>query len=193
MAVNKSEMKLRTVVQFVRVHHSSMEWRCILYLSIEYPIPPNTPNQFKYTNGDVSTLPWSYTLLPLPELLCDGPDSHMAKYYNIPVTTTTPLPSVPINLPNLAMYLQSALDDSRRALNDSSSGLRKLAKMVDGFYPADQPISVLGADDFGDRSLLRRGVKKVFGKANKSTNARGRGGNADTYELVTPFRLDDWG
>ena len=35
------------------------------------------------------------------------------------------------------MYLQAALGDSRRAINDSSSGLRKLARMVDGLSPED--------------------------------------------------------
>ena len=52
--------------------------------------------------------------------------------------------------------------------------------------------------DGGDweRSAERNGVsglfKKVIGLNNKSTKPR-RGGNEDTYELVTPFVADEWG
>ncbi|KAA1466309.1 hypothetical protein DENSPDRAFT_790836 [Dentipellis sp. KUC8613] len=190
LAVTKSDLKLRTVVQFVKVHHSSAEWRTILYLTIEYPVPPSHPNYHKYTNGDVSTLPYSYALSSLPATLRDGADSSMAKYYTIPQTSSTPLPSLPIDLPSMAMYLASALEDSRRALNDSSSGLRKLAKMVDQFYPDNNPSGELGGDST-ERLATRRFLGRFVRRGNKSKD--NRGGNADRYELVTPFVPDEWG
>ena len=89
------------------------------------------------------------------------------------------------------MYLQAVLEDSRKALNDSSSGLRKLARMVDGLNPQDHngTVHVLGPE----AGVERRGfIKKALGLG-KTSRDKSRGGNADTYDLITPFRLDNWG
>jgi hypothetical protein len=189
MAVTKGELKLRTVVQFVKPHHLSSEWRVILYLTIDHPIPPNAPNAWKYTNGDVTTLPWSYSLSNIPSLLRDGTDTAMAAYYTIPSTTKTPYPVLPIDLPNMAMYLQSALEDSRRAMGDTSSGLRKLAKCVESCYPAEREVARV--EDGSDKRSLGGVFKKVIGRGNKQS--RGRGGNEEVYEFVTPFMANEWG
>lgn len=177
-----------------KVHPSSSEWRTVLYLSIDMPVAPNTPNPHKYTNGDVCTLPFSYTLSALPTLLRDSADSTMAKYYSIPQSTSLPYPTLPIRLPNFAMYLHAALSESRKAMNDSSSGTRRLAKMVDGFYPAD-PSSVEGLGPEMTAPIRVGGLfKRAFGRNQKnSTTNSARGGNADTYEFITPFRMDEWG
>ena len=58
----------------------------------------------------------------------------MSKTYTIPVTDAIPLPTLPITFPNLALYLQAALDTSRRHLNDSPTGPGKLGKMVQMCY-----------------------------------------------------------
>ncbi len=160
------------------------------------PIVPNTLNPHKYTNGDVCTLPFSYTLSPLPTLLRDSADSAMAKYYSIPQSSSLPYPTLPIRLPNFAMYLHAALSESRRAMNDSSSGLRRLAKMVDGFYPADlSNAEGLGPETMApDRIRVGGLFKRAFGRNQKnSTTNTARGGNADTFEFITPFRMDEWG
>ncbi|KAF8842697.1 hypothetical protein BDN67DRAFT_965360 [Paxillus ammoniavirescens] len=191
LTVAKHQLKLRTVIQFVKIHHSASEWRTLLYLTTEFPIPPTTQNSHRYTNGDVSVLPYSYTLSALPTLLRDGAESPMAKYYVVPPTATTPYPTLPINFPNLAMYLQSAVQDSRRASSDSSSGVRKLANYIDNCYqneaesatPIDQAVSV------------RRGVggmfRRVIGRHRGSS--RNSSGNEEIYDLVTPFVPDEWG
>ncbi|KAI0053024.1 hypothetical protein FA95DRAFT_1464961, partial [Auriscalpium vulgare] len=184
LAVTKGALKLRTVVQFVKVNHTSSEWRTVLYLTTDYPPPSDHPS-WKYTNGDVNVLPYSYSLSNLPAILSDGPDSEMAKYYTIPATATTPLPSLPISLPNLAVYLASALDDSRQALHDTSSGTRRLAKMINACYPADLTSPL---DETGERRGARALLGRMVGRSHK---ARGR--NADVYELVTPFIPDEWG
>lgn len=189
LTVAKDELKLRTVIQFVKIHHSASEWRTVIYLTTDMPVPPSVTNSHKYTNGDVTVLPYSYTLSPLPQLLRDGADSPMAKYYVVPATNSIPYPTLPINFPNLAMYLQSAVQASRKAAHDSSSGLRRLALNIDSCYPRDdeRPVST----DFSDTSRSLGGMfKRVI---NRGKTPRGRGGNEEIYDLVTPFVADEWG
>lgn len=189
LTVAKDELKLRTVIQFVKIHHSASEWRTVIYLTTDMPVPPSVTNSHKYTNGDVTVLPYSYTLSPLPQLLRDGADSPMAKYYVVPATNSTPYPTLPINFPNLAMYLQSAVQVSRKAAHDGSSGLRRLALNIDACYLRDdgRPIST----DFSDTSRSLGGMfKRVI---NRGKTPRGRGGNEEIYDLVTPFVPDEWG
>jgi hypothetical protein len=111
----------------------------------------------------------------------------MAIYYTVPSTAKTPYPALPIDLPNLAMYLQSALEDSRRAMHDTSSGLRKLAKCVESCYLNEQEAS--GGDEPQDRSRLGE-VFRRLGRGNRQSR---RGGNEDVFEYVTPFVADEWG
>ena len=176
-------------VGLAKIHHSASEWRTVLYLTTDYPIPSNLPNSHRYTNGDVTVLPYSYSLSPLPTLLRDGSESPMAKYYVVPSTATTPYPTLPINFPNLAMYLQSAVQDSRRAANDSSSGLRKLAHYIDSCYQTEAgciaPIDQEAASKKGVGGMFKR----VMGR-NRASKSRG---NEEIYDLVTPFVSDEWG
>lgn len=87
-------------------------------------------------------------------------------------------------MPSMAMYLASALDDSRRALGDTSSGFRRLAKMVDQFYPAPAG---------GEEEVRRRGGRALIGRLMGRPSKPQRGRNADVYDLVTPFVPDEWG
>jgi len=84
------------------------------------------------------------------------------------------------------MYLQSALEDSRRAMNDSSSGLRKLAKSVDAYFANDE---IVGVEEGPEK---RSFFKKVIGRGHKQPR-RDRGGNEEVFELVTPFVPEEWG
>ncbi|KAJ7684021.1 hypothetical protein B0H17DRAFT_941288 [Mycena rosella] len=192
LAVTRSaQMHLRTVVQFVRTHHSSSDWRTVLWFTIDHPVPNSLPGARKYTNGDVDILPWSYTLSSLPALLRDNSDTMLSKCYTIPSSDAVPFPALPISFPNMAMYLQAALEESRRYTSDSSSGIRKLAKMVETCYPTlAEPNG-----EVGERSRVGGLFKKVIGRAGgrKDKQKKGKGGNEDTYELVTPFVLDEWG
>ncbi|KAJ6539502.1 hypothetical protein B0H19DRAFT_1179359 [Mycena capillaripes] len=191
LAVTRSsQMHLRTVVQFVRPHHASSDWRAVLWFTIDHPVPTGLPHARKYTNGDVDILPWSYTLSSLPALLRDGSDTMLSKFYTIPSSAAVPFPALPITFPNMAMYLQAALEESRKYMSDSSSGMRKLAKMVETCYPN---IEQANGDD-GERSRMGGLFKKVIGRGGRRDKSKkGKGGNEDTYELVTPFVLDDYG
>jgi hypothetical protein len=82
-------------------------------------------------------------------------------------------------------YLHSALADSRRASGDASGGLRRLAKIIDECYP-EVPDEDGGEADDKER---RRGLFGLFGKGKRKEKHKG-GGNADTYEIITPFVLD---
>lgn len=154
-----------------------------MYLTIDETPPANASGGWKYSNGDVNTLPWSYTQIQMPPLLQGPSDTPISKYYTIPATTATPYPVLPINFPNMAMYLASAMEDSRRSTHDGSSGVRKLAKMVDAFYPADEP-SAMGGTEPAGRGGVRGVLGKMFGKK------PGQKRNEDTWDLVTPFVPD---
>ncbi|KAI9512255.1 hypothetical protein F5148DRAFT_1279978 [Russula earlei] len=185
VAVTKGDLLLRTVVQFFRLHPTSSDWRTVVYLTIDYPPPPD----HRYTNGDVNVLPYSYTLSHFPALLRDGADSPICKYYTVPVTPRTPLPKLPISMPDMAMYLASALEESRRALNDSSSGHRRLAKMIDQFYPKEQGPAAVGEEE----EVRRRGGRAFIGRLMGRSSRPQLGRNAEVYDLVTPFVPDEWG
>jgi hypothetical protein len=199
LAATRGELKLRTVVHFFKVrnsiwstrissesaqvHQASTDWRTVIYLTIDYEPPPD----HRHTNGDVNVLPYSYNLSSLPALLSNGPESPVSKYYTIPATPTKPLPKLPITMPIMANYLASALEDSRRAPSDASSGLRRLAKMVDQFYPDEHGSTVI--DDEGQRGRGRALIGRLMGRSLRPQ----RGRNADVYDLVTPFVPDEWG
>lgn len=92
------------------------------------------------------------------------------------------------------MYLQAALEDSRRAMHDSSSGIRKLAKCVDSYYTNDRDVTSVIEDDAADGGNSRRSnfFKKVIARV-PGNKQKGRGRNEEVYEFVTPFVPDEWG
>lgn len=187
MAVSKTDLKLRTVIQFVKPHQAAQDWRTILWFSIDQLVPPNTPGAAKYSAFNPNMLPWSYTLAPIPTLLHDAVDTPRSKTYTIPATDIIPYPTLPITFPNLAMYLQAALDDSRRHTHESTGG-KKLGKMVQLCYPNSDD----GPTESSERGSVSGLFKRVIGRGNK-TNKKNRANNEDTYELVTPFVPDEWG
>ncbi|OCB87862.1 hypothetical protein A7U60_g4996 [Sanghuangporus baumii] len=193
LASTKSELKLRTVIQFMKIHHSSNDWRTIVYLTIDVPVPPSAPNMHKYTNGDINTLPYSYTMSPLPALLRAGAgDSTLSKCFTVPATANTPYPTLPMTLPELALYLLAVLDESRRAANDSSGGLRKLAKTIDSLYPVDSLEGVAPEFDFPNKGGVGKFFKRVVGRASRESSHNQRGGNVERFEYITPFRIDEY-
>ncbi|KAF8812324.1 hypothetical protein BYT27DRAFT_7087687 [Phlegmacium glaucopus] len=191
MAVSKAELKLRTVVQFVKPHPSVDDWRSVLWFTIDQPVPPSVPSASRYTSGNPNLLPWSYTLSPIPVLLRDACDTNMSKIFAIPATDTIPLPTLPITFPNLALYLQAALDTSRQHLSDNPNGLGKLAKMVQMCYPSiDEGHSEY---DIPERTRVSHLFKRVIGRGNKDKKKAKGTNNEDTYQLVTPFVPEEWG
>jgi hypothetical protein len=115
----------------------------------------------------------------------------MSKTYTIPATDTIPLPTLPITFPNLARYLQAALDTSRHHLSDSPNGLGKLGKMVQICYPsADEGHSEYDAPE---RTKVSHLFKHIIGRSSKDKKKGKATNNEDTYQLVTPFVPEEWG
>ena len=176
----------RIANRLVKVNTASEDWRTVLYLTIDNPPPSNAPH--KFTNGDVNILPFSYSTSPLPALLRDGPDAPMSKFYTIPATPNTPYPTLPISFPNMAMYLASALEDSRRMVHDNSSGMKRLAKTLDTFYPAEVELGMEDDEPEQPPGGVMNMFRNVFGKGRKDQRR-----NDNNYaDLVTPF-VPEWG
>ena len=93
-----------------------------------------------------------------------------------------PLPALPITLPNLALYLAQALEDSRRAAAAKDEVLGRLARLVDSCYPMDAAL-----DEEEDGPGGRRGLRNLAGRFMKLNKPQVKSRNADVYELVTPF------
>ncbi|KAF5333258.1 hypothetical protein D9611_002187 [Ephemerocybe angulata] len=183
----RSEGKLRTVVQFVRMHPTGDDWRTILWFSIDHPVPPSLPNAAKYRNPHPDVFPWSYELMDYPMLLRNGNDSPISKTYTIPASESLPYPTLPMTFPNLALYLQAALDFSRQQ-KDDNNGYRKLAKMVQACYPnMEEP-----SQGSGDKATVGGLFKRVLKKGNNKKKT-GKTNNEETYEYITPFVPDEWG
>jgi hypothetical protein len=184
LAVLKEEARLRTVIQFNKVDYSQSDWRVVIYLTLDHALPPSARGVHKYTNGDTTTLPYSYTLCKPPVRMQNGDTS---QFFTVPQTATSPLPTLPLGISNLALYLQSVLEDSRRVMNDVSGGSRRLAKMVETYYPGEMRATAPEEEGSREGSTMKR----LFGGWRKPKD-RGRGANEETYDLVTPFRLDDY-
>lgn len=212
MAVSKTDLKLRTVIQFIKVtfffvndlnlnanhiffplaqpHPASNAWRSILWFTIDHPVPPDVQGAARYSSGNPNLLPWSYNESSTPILLRDASDTQISKTYTVPPTETVPLPNLPITFPNLALYLQAVLDDSRRHSNDPFI-LGKLGKMVQSCYPSvEQDQSEF---DIPGRSTVGHLFKRVIGRNSKDKKKGKTTNNEETYQLVTPFVPDEWG
>ncbi|RXW21946.1 hypothetical protein EST38_g3901 [Candolleomyces aberdarensis] len=187
LSISKTDLKLRTIVQFVRIHPASEDWRTIVWFTLDHPVPPSLPNAQKYNNPHPNILPWSYTLGDLPMLLRNAADAPMSKTYTIPSTDSLPYPTLPITFPNLALYLQAALDFSRQAKEDNN-GYRKLAKMVQTCYPNTEEPS----NEAQEKTTVGGLFKRVIGRGNNKKKT-GKTNNEETYEYITPFVPDEWG
>jgi hypothetical protein len=137
-----------------------------VWFTIEHPVPPTFPQAHKYTNNDVDMLPWSYTLSSIPALLRDSSDNTVSKVYTLPRTKSLPYPSLPISFPDLALYLQEALDEAQRYQDDSSTGMYKLAKMIGECYPE------LADEDEEDRRQENLSKRVNSKKLNKIVSRR---------------------
>ena len=159
-----------------------------MWFTIEQPVPVASAS--RYASGNPNLLPYSYTLSPIPVLLRGTSDTNISKTYTIPATDTIPLPTLPITFPDLALYLQAALDTSRRYLSDSPNGLGKLGKMVQTCYPN---IHQDPSENEPERTRVSQYFKRVIGLSSKDKKKTKGTNNEDTYQLVTPFIPNEWG
>ncbi|KAF8507471.1 hypothetical protein BU17DRAFT_57392 [Hysterangium stoloniferum] len=187
IAGSKTDRHLRIVVQFLKSPFTTNAWRTIIYLTLDEPVPPNTPSAWRFTNGDTSVLPYSYTKgEELRHITAVNVNSQL---YVIPLSATSPFPILPITFPNIALYLQCAMRDSRarRVQNDPSSGMRRLAKIVMACYPDE--ITQEAEEKKSSRSVGNL-LKRVVGRG--GAERQESHGNEDVYDIITPFRLDQY-
>lgn len=113
-STSRKYLKLRTVIQFTNLtRYGSRE--TILWFTIDQPVPPNIPDGVQYNSSNPNILPWSYTQSPIPALLARP---GYFKPYTIPATDKLPYPTLPITFPDLALYLQAALEESKHIRDD---------------------------------------------------------------------------
>ena len=89
----------------------------------------------------------------------------------------------------MAGYLAEALEDSRRTRGDTPVGHRRLAKMINQFYPNQRGRVVADEEEEGGRGRGRALFGRLIGRPLKAPQG---GHNADMYEVVTPF-VSEWG
>ncbi|KAG8814891.1 hypothetical protein FRC17_000935 [Serendipita sp. 399] len=184
---------LRVVLHFIRLSNGGD--RIIMYLAVQSIVPP--PEDYPVT--DTSVVPY---LFPAPEPGRPLESLPESRIYSIP---TKPLPQLPISLPNLAPYLQAALDESSRS-RDSRSRLQKLvqettvttpyttriaAALIGGsagprYESEGNPIKV--AESSGSR---RSFLARVF-RPKSSGDADNKSVNNKIYDIITPFTLDNY-
>jgi hypothetical protein len=76
---------------------------------------------------------------------------------------------------------------ARKVQNDQSNGMRRLARIVETCYPEE-----FVAPDKEEREPARGmgGLfKRVVGRGNKRRDIQG---NEDVYDIITPFRVDQY-
>ncbi|KZV95180.1 hypothetical protein EXIGLDRAFT_485259 [Exidia glandulosa HHB12029] len=188
--------RLRAVVQFVKAPLGESAWRTILFLSLDNPVPRGTPAAWKWSNGDTAKLPYNFPTPPPPPpsstgtgtghtLLVSTPDAPLFAF-------TAPHAELPLSMPALARFLTEKMAESRAAAKkDSSSSLRRLAKIVEVAYPEVKEPRVR---EPGERRAMIMDV--LMFKRGFLGKKKGSGGgleNDQTYDLVTPFRMDEWG
>lgn len=173
---------LRPTLQFVQVRPQE-DLYTVLWLELEKPLLPGM-----HSNGDTSVRGYR-SVLPV-ESVQHAPNrgSHL-------FVCQAPLPPLPRDLPDVATYLQMLLVTSRQMAD--TTGIRRLSKLVDKHYPNDGDVN--GSMEAAPSRKMHMGglFSKVMprrrDKPPKRSGKSGRGGdvNEESYDLVTPFRLDN--
>lgn len=165
--------------------YTANTWRTIIHLTLDEPFPPTVPASAtaRFTNGDTNVLPYSYAISDHGRYMSD-PKMHI---YAIPLSPTSPFPILPITFPKLALYLQSAMKDSR-ARKVRHDSFRRLAKIVQSCYPEEvmPPVQEEKKPSRGVGNLIKRVVRRGNSSKQEVT------GNEDVFDMITPFRLDQY-
>lgn len=171
--LERSPAHLRPALQLVQVSPPEEPY-IILWLELEVPLPNGM-----HCNGDTSLRAYR-SVLPQNVQHVPNRGSHL-------FVCQTPLPPLPRKLPEVATYLQSRVVTSRQMAD--TTGLRRLSKLVDRFYPNDGDMN--GAMEAPAKKIGGIFSKVMLGKrAAKRAGKAGADVNDESYDLVTPFRLD---
>ncbi|KAF8333077.1 uncharacterized protein EI90DRAFT_3052898 [Cantharellus anzutake] len=184
MAIDMNEVYLRPTLQFVRRPAVTNEWVTVLWFEVAKPQnrvngagagPVSQSLSPSSKSTDTSRRPYRTAL---PEAVI-----HNLGHGSQVFVCQDPLLPLPRKLPDVTIYLQNLLAESRRS-NDSS-GLRRLSKIVDSLYPKDDD----AAREVGGQVQATGGRRVDDSTVMPGRKKGARGGNEEIYDLVTPFRL----
>jgi hypothetical protein len=176
IAASKSGVhSLRVVLYFVRGPHERDPWLCRLLLELHESTPREST-----TSQDTSLL-WHETSINAP---C-GP---RGKLYVVP----GPLPELPLSLQGLSIFLISRLEAACRAPSDSSQ--RRLERLLVECYGSVNGTTAT-SEEIGGRQKGSGNISigALFSRVkDKFSSDKGGTLNDRTYDLISPFRVDDY-
>lgn len=176
IATSKSGVHtLRVVLHFVRGAHERDPWYCRLFLEL------HTPDSNETSAGPDTSILWAGSSIRAP---C-GP---RGKLYVIPGT----MPVLPLSFQGLSTFLVSRLQSACRAPSDSSP--RRLERILVECYGSvggdTGPVEEIGGRQKGSGNISLGGL---FSRVkDKFSSDRGGTLNDHTYDLISPFQIDEY-
>lgn len=166
---------LRVILHFVRGNHEREPWLCRLFLELHTPGPNETSPV-----SDTSDL-WKDSCVKAPV----GP---RGKLYVVP----GPLPELPVSFQGLSTFLVTRLENACRAPSDSSP--RRLERILVECYGsvggAAGTAEEIGGRQKGSGNLSIGGL---FSRVkDKFSSDKGGTSNIHTYDLISPFQVDEY-
>ncbi|KAH7344539.1 hypothetical protein B0J17DRAFT_712207 [Rhizoctonia solani] len=175
IAASKSGVhSLRVVLYFVRGKHDRDPWLCRLFLEL------HTPDDKETTPVPDTSMLWLDTTITAP---CGS----RGKLYVVP----GPLPALPLPLQSLSSFLVKRLDEACRTSNDN---IRRLERILIECYGsvggAANSSEEIGGRQKGSGNISFGGL---FSRVKDKFNSD-RGGtlNDHTYDLISPFEIDEY-
>ncbi|ELU43197.1 hypothetical protein AG1IA_02789 [Rhizoctonia solani AG-1 IA] len=166
---------LRVALYFVRGNHDRDPWLCRLFLELHTPDDKETTT----TVPDTSLL-WSDSSFTAP---C-GP---RGKLYVLP----GPLPILPLPFQTLSSFIVKRLDEACHSSNDSIKRLERiLIECYGSVGGASNSAEEIGGRQKGSGNISFGGL---FSRVkDKFSSDRGGTMNDHTYDLISPFQIDDY-
>ncbi|QRW19505.1 Formin-like protein 5 [Rhizoctonia solani] len=166
---------LRVALYFVRGNHDRDPWLCRLFLELHTPDDKETTT----TVPDTSLL-WSDSSFTAP---C-GP---RGKLYVLP----GPLPILPLPFQTLSSFIVKRLDEACHSSNDSIKRLERiLIECYGSVGGASNSAEEIGGRQKGSGNISFGGL---FSRVkDKFSSDRGGTMNDHTYDLISPFQIDEY-
>ncbi|CAE7128083.1 unnamed protein product [Rhizoctonia solani] len=165
---------LRIVLHFVRGSHDRDPWHCRLFLEL------HTPDDKEKTPVPDTSLLWSDSSISAPS----GP---RGKLYVVP----GPLPTLPLSLQTLSSFIVKRLDEACHTSIDNTRRLeRLLVECYGSVGGASNSAEEIGGRQKGSGNISFGGL---FSRVkDKFSSDKGGGLNDHTYDLISPFQIDEY-
>ncbi|CAE6522251.1 unnamed protein product [Rhizoctonia solani] len=177
IAASKSGVhSLRVVLHFVRGNHDRDPWLCRLFLEL------HTPDDKETTPVPDTSLLWPDS--SLSKVATSGP---RGKLYVVP----GPLPPLPLPLQSLSSFIAKRLDEACRSPSDNVRRLERiLVECYGSVGGASNSAEEIGGRQKGSGNLSFGGL---FSRVkDKFSSDKGGTLNDHTYDLISPFQIDEY-